>query len=175
MPAPVSAAVVVAEERISTTRASAAGTSSGSGVAVSAPGATISGRGNFTGSRLTPPVWTSPGELADLRPQRVRHPREVRLLAGRTGDDGHLLAHRLDLPGDPLDRPAGLGRRVDGGAELRVNVRGGPCRLVGQRPHLVGDDGEPPPGVPGTRGLDGRVEREHPGLGGDLADERDGL
>src|SRR5690606_11641316 len=114
-------------------------------------------------------------ELPDLLTQRVRHPRQVGALAGGRRDDPDPLVHLVDERGDRVDGPGGVGGGRDGGVHLPTDARGGAGGLVGERAHLVGDDGEAAPGVPGAAGLDGRVEGEHAGLGRDLADEGDGL
>ena len=65
-----------------------------------------------------------------------------------------------------------LGRVLDA-RDLGIDLRG---RLGGRKRqvlHLLGDDGEAAPGLAGPRCLDRRIERQHIGLRGDVADEHD--
>src|SRR5512135_2565878 len=61
------------------------------------------------------------------------------------------------------------------GPDLDVDLLGGQRGLVGQFLDLVGDDGEATAGRTGAGCLDGGVERDQVGLGGDALNDLDDL
>jgi len=92
------------------------------------------------------------------------------LLGHRGGDPGGRAVDRVQLGDDVRDRVRRGAGDVLHRLKLAADLFGGPGAAIGQRLHLVGDDGEALAGLAGAGRLDGRVERQQVGVVGDLAD-----
>ncbi len=87
----------------------------------------------------------------------------------------HLLQDMLEGAGHAVGNLLTLGGACDRFGNLVVGLARGHGRTLGERSHLLGDDGKPGPGFTGASGLHRGVEREQVGLKGDLVDALDDM
>src|SRR3989442_2868326 len=120
--------------------------------------------------------------LIHLRHRDAHLGHACALLAARVADFADDVRHALDRLHDLahrlarlVDQAAALLDALDAGADQRLDLPGGLGRALRECAHLGSHHREAAAGFAGTRGLDGRIERQDVGLEGDAVDHADDL